>query len=139
MTAPAVARRLKALVRRGDVAVQLPDFDGKLHVTKIRREIERVIRAALRGAMFLALDFYFLLEGILLRVVVHVPPKRDPEFINEIVACFLFLILRREIEVFVRFEVSDELFYPGEGIVKSRHVRGRSVAAPTPQSKSQLL
>ena len=43
-------------------------------------------------------DFYFLLEGILLRVVVYVPAQCHPEFINEVAARFLFLIGGGKIE-----------------------------------------
>jgi hypothetical protein len=47
-----------------------------------------------------------LCVGIRLLVVVHVPAERDPEFVNEILADFRFLIIRRDVAPFAESNVA---------------------------------
>ena len=66
----------------------------------------------------------FLLERVLLRVVVHVPSESHPELVNEVTAGFLFLILGREIEIFLGVEILCQGLHGGESLLESVGHRG---------------
>ena len=123
-TAPAVAGGLEIIVGGGDVAVGFLGLDVEFHVAEIGREVKSVVGAALGEAVFLALDFDFLLEGVLLGFVVHVPAEGEPEFINEVVARLLFLIGRGQVEFFVGPKIRHKRFNPCKGRVKLRIAAG---------------
>lgn len=117
---PAVTINLKIIAGGGDVSVRFLGFDVEFYVTVIRVEIEGVVGATLRVPMFLAFDFYFLLGGVLLRVVVHIPAEGHPELVDEIAARLLFLIGRGKIEMLVGAKIGHELPDPREGCIEGR-------------------
>jgi hypothetical protein len=92
LAVPTVTNGLEVIVRRGDVAVGFLGLDVEFYVPKIWPEIKRIVGASLGNAVLLAFNFDLLFVGIFLGVMVYVPTKRDPEFIDEIVPGFLFLI-----------------------------------------------
>ncbi|MCX7049061.1 MAG: hypothetical protein NTX50_26700 [Candidatus Sumerlaeota bacterium] len=92
---PAVTNRLEAIVLRCDIAEGLFGLHKEPDIAEIRREIERIVRAALRaGHADAALNLHFLLKGVLLIVVIDVPSQSDEKLVNEILANLGFLIDR---------------------------------------------
>ena len=131
-TAPAVADGLEIIVGRGDVAVRFLGLDVEFHVAEIRREIKGVVGPTLRKAVFPALDFDLLLEGVLLGLVVHVPAEGEPEFVNEVVARLLFLIGRGQVEFLVGPKIGHKLSNFCKGCIKPGW-HGGSECAPEMQ------
>ena len=70
--------------------------------------------------MFAALNFDFLLEGILLGLVVHVPAEGEPEFVYEVAAGLLFLIICGQVEFLVGPKIGHKLLDLLKCLVESR-------------------
>jgi hypothetical protein len=75
-------------------------------------------RREIKGVVGPALDLDFLLEGVLLGLVVHVPAEGEPEFVNEVAARLLFLIGWGQGEFLVGPKIRHKLFHPCEGCIK---------------------
>jgi len=133
-TAPAVAGGLEIIVRRGNVAVGFLGLDVEFHVAEIRCEIKGVVGPPLRKAVFPALDLDFLLEGVLLRLVVHVPAEGEPEFVNEVAARLLFLIGRGTVEFLVGPKIRHKPFNLCKSCIKPGW-HGGSECAPVKHAR----
>ena len=87
-------------------------FNKETHVAVVRGQMEGVVCAALAASRYGRLNLNFLLIGIGLLVVVHVPTQRYEELVNEILPRFGLLIVGREIAEFVGLERRGEFAGP---------------------------
>ena len=86
---PAVADQLKVVLLRSDFNEGFLCFDEEPDIVKIGRKIESIVGSALTASHCDApLDFDFLLVGVGLLVVVHIPAEGNPELVNEVFARF---------------------------------------------------
>ena len=63
------------------------------------------------------LDVGFLFVRIFLPFMVHVPAERDEEFVDEVFARFLFLVIGAQVIALIGLEVVNELFYESECVL----------------------
>jgi hypothetical protein len=98
---PAVADGLEVVVGGCDVTVRFLRFDKEADVAVVRGEVEGVVGAALTASRDGRLHFNFLLVGIGLLVVVHVPAQRDEELVDEVLANFGLLVVGGQIAALV--------------------------------------
>lgn len=93
LAVPAVADGLEIVVGVLECDARLFGFDEKAHVAEVRREGKCVVGFLVRRALPLcALDFDFLLVGVFLRDVIHVPAERDEKLVDEIFARLSFVV-----------------------------------------------
>src|SRR5260370_42712121 len=94
---PAISNGLKVIVRRCYLAVRSLRLHDKAGVAKVRGDVESVVSPAMTGTRRDRwLDFNFLLVGISLSFMVHVPTERNKHLIDVVFANLGFLIFGRE-------------------------------------------
>ena len=89
--------------------------------------MEGVVGAALTASRDGRLDFDFLLVGIGLLVVVYIPAERNEELVNEILAGFGLLVVRRQVAFLVGLEGLNKFGDLLAGILKRGTLHHRSV------------
>ncbi len=70
-----------------------------------------VVRPSLTARRHAPLHLDFLLVGVPLHVVVHVPTESDKKFVNEVAADLGLLIVGRQVVGFVRVECRDKFLH----------------------------
>ena len=96
-------------------------FHEEAHVAEVELQVERVVRPLLRACdADAALDLDFLLVGIVLALVVHVPTEGFPERVDEVLPRLGFLIAGLQVVVArMAFEAVDQLADAGVGRFES--------------------
>ena len=113
-------------------------FYEKLHGFVVGGEGEGVVGAFLCFFLGLALGFFyfdFLLVGVFLVVVRHVPAQRGKEFVDKVGAYFGFLVFGRAVVGFVGVEIGDELFDGVVGCLKHGCFFAKSDVKERPSEK----